>query len=159
MQPSCRWAAHTLQNQSRQPADLGRYAPQEMTMVLRWLLALLFVLGGFPYAAVLGGLASELAGFWHLPGAGFGAAFTVVVVSYLAAPTNKLLAAFVSLILGAIAAWLLLEPSRNPENYGERGAFEPTHLPVIATYIGGLLGLFASAIIWLWAGPNNSFKQ
>ena len=26
MQPSCRWAAHTLESQSRQPADLGRYA-------------------------------------------------------------------------------------------------------------------------------------
>ncbi len=128
-------------------------------MVLRWLLALLFVLGGFPYAAVLGGLATELAGFWHLPGACFGAAFTVVVVAYLAAPTHKLPAAFVSLILGAIAAWLLLEPSLYPESYGDRGAYEPTHLPVIATHIGGLLGLFAAGLIWLWAGPNNSFKQ
>ena len=29
MQPSCRWAAHTLENQSRQPADLWRYMPQQ----------------------------------------------------------------------------------------------------------------------------------
>ena len=28
MHPSCRWAAHTLESQSRQPADLGRYLPK-----------------------------------------------------------------------------------------------------------------------------------
>ena len=33
MQPSCRWAAHTLEIQSRQPADLGRYAATEMQTV------------------------------------------------------------------------------------------------------------------------------
>lgn len=33
MQPSCRWAAHTLENQSRQPADLERYRAKPMQHV------------------------------------------------------------------------------------------------------------------------------
>ncbi|MCD9088643.1 hypothetical protein [Stenotrophomonas sp. SY1] len=127
-------------------------------MVLRWALAFFAVLGGFSVAGVLGSLATGFAGFWHLPGAGFSAALAVVVVAYLAAPSHKLRAAIAALVFGAIAAWLLLEPSFYPENYGDRGAYEPTHLPIIATYTGGLLGLLVAAIIGRWAGPNNSFK-
>jgi hypothetical protein len=122
-----------------------------MTMVLRWALAVLAVLGGFTVAGILGGLATDFAGFWNLPGAGFSAAFAVVVVAHLAAPSHKLRTATVALVLGAVVAWLLLEPSFYPESYGNRGAYEPTHLPVIATYIGGLLGLVAAALIGRWA--------
>lgn len=126
-------------------------------MVLRWGLAFLAVLGGFFAAGVLGALATEFAGFWHLPGAGFSAAFAVVVVAYLAAPSHKRLASTVALVLGAAVAWVLLEPSFYPESYGERGAYEPTHLPVIATYAGALLGLLVSSLIGRWAGPGNTF--
>ena len=127
-------------------------------MVLRWAMALLAVFGGFAVAGILGGLATDIAGFWHLPGAGFSAAFAVVVVAFLAAPSHKLRTATFALILGAVVAWLPLEPSYYPESYGDRGAYEPTHLPIVATYIGGLLGLLASVLIRRWAGPNNSFK-
>lgn len=120
-------------------------------MVLRWALAVLAVLGGFTVAGILGGLATDFAGFWNLPGAGFSAAFAVVVVAHLAAPSHKLRTATVALVLGAVVAWLLLEPSFYPESYGNRGAYEPTHLPVIATCIGGLLGLVAAALIGRWA--------
>lgn len=127
-------------------------------MVLKWTLALLAVLGGFIVAGTLGSIATDLAGFWHLPGAGFSAAFAVVVVAYIAAPSHKLLCATVALLLGAIAARLVLEPSWYPESYGERGAYQPTHLPIIATYAGGLLGLIVAAVLRRWAGPNNSSK-
>ena len=127
-------------------------------MVLRWALALLLVLCGFVVAGMLGGFITDFAGLWHLPGAGFSAAFAVVVVAYLTAPSHKLGSATIALILGAIAAWLLLEPSFYPESYGDRDAYQPTHLPIIATYIGGFLGLVAAALIRRWAGPNNSFK-
>jgi hypothetical protein len=129
-----------------------------MTVILRWALAFLAVSGAFVVAGMISGLATELAGFWQLPGAGFGAAFAVVVVAYLAAPKHKLRTATVALTLGAIAAWLLLEPSFYPESYGDRGAYEPTHLPIIATYFGGLLGLLVATLLGRWAGPNNSFK-
>ena len=127
-------------------------------MVLRWALGFLAVLSGFLVAGVLGGFATVLTGFWYLPGAGFSAAFAVVVVAYLAAPSRKFRASTVALILGAVVAWVLLEPSFYPESYGERGAYQPTHFPIVATYLGGLLGILASALIGRWAGPNNSFK-
>jgi len=127
-------------------------------MVLRWALALLAVFGGFMAAGILGGLVTDFAGLWHLPGAGFSAAFSVVVVAYLAAPSHRFRTATVALILGAVIAWLLLEPSFYPESYGERGAYQRTHLPILATYFGGLLGLFASALVGRRAGPNSSFK-
>ncbi len=127
-------------------------------MILRWALALLLVFCGFVVTGMLGGLIAGFVGLWHLPGAGFSAAFAVVIAAYLAAPSHKLGSAFTALILGAIAAWLLLEPSFYPESYGDRDAYQPTHLPIIATYIGGLLGLLAAVLIGRWAGPNNSFK-
>ena len=127
-------------------------------MILKWALALLAVLGGFLLAGISGSLLTEFAGFWDLPGAGFSAAFAVVVVAYLAAPSHKLLISVIALVLGAVAAWFVLEPSFYPESYGERGAYLPTHLPIIATYIGGILGLIVAAALRRWTGPNNSFK-
>ena len=127
-------------------------------MILKWVLALLAVVGGFLLAGISGGFLTELAGFWGLPSAGFSAAFAVVVVAYLAAPSHKLLSSAIALVLGSVIAWIVLEPSFNPESYGERGAYQPTHLPIIATYIGGILGLIVAAALRRWTGPNNSFK-
>jgi len=125
-----------------------------MKMASRWGLALLTIFGGFAVAATLGGLVTASAGFWYLPGAGFGAAFSTVAVAYLAAPSHRFHAATLALILGAVAAWLLLEPSFYPESYGGRGAYQPTHLPIGATYLGGLVGLSASALIGRWKGTS-----
>ena len=127
-------------------------------MVLRWALALLGILVSLVIAGLLGGLTAELVGLWHLLGVGFGAAFAVVVVAYLAAPNHRICAAVVALALGAIAAWLLLEPSFYPESYGAARAYEPTHLPIAVTYVGGLLGLLVATLIRRRSGPNNSFK-
>lgn len=132
--------------------------PQQMPMVLRWLLALAAVLGGFVIAGLLGGLAAGYAGWWQLPGAGFSAAFAVVLVAYLSAPRRKLLSAAVALVLGAVAAWLLIEPSFYPESYGNRGAYRPTHWPIIATYAGGLLGFVVTLLIQRCVGFSNSCK-
>jgi hypothetical protein len=48
-------------------------------------------------------------------------------------------------IAGAFAAWWLLEPSWHPENYREM-AYQRTHLPLVATYAGGLVAVAAVAI-------------
>ena len=128
-------------------------------MILKWVLALLAVLGGFLLAGISGGILTDLVGFWSLPGAGFSAAFVVVVVAYLAAPGHKLLSSAVALVIGAVAAWIVLEPSFYPESYGERGAYQPTHLPIIVTYFGGVLGLIVAVVLKRWAGLNNSFKS
>jgi hypothetical protein len=129
-----------------------------MAMIMKWALAILAVLGGFLLAGISGKVLTELAGFWGLPGAGFSAAFAVVLVTYLAAPSHKLLSSAIALILGAVAAWLVLEPSFYPESYGEQGAYQPTHLPIIATYVGGILGSIVAAALMRWTRPNSSFK-
>lgn len=112
-------------------------------MVLRWFLLLPIVLGGFLVAGTLGSLATAAVGAWHLPGAGFSAALVVVILAYVAAPAVKLQTAFCMLIVGGGIAWWLLEPSFYPESYRDCGAYLPTHLPLVATYLGGLLGLCA----------------
>jgi hypothetical protein len=113
-----------------------------MSALMQWSLAVLAVLGAFFVAGITGSLATDTLGFWHIPGAGFLAALAVVITAYLAAPRHKTLFSCGVFVVGAIAAWLLLEPSWYPESqrYGEL-AYQPTHLPVFATYIGGIIGL------------------
>jgi hypothetical protein len=76
---------------------------------------------------------------------GFCAAFAVVVVAYLAAPSHKQTASAVAFALGAIVAWHLLEQSFYPENHAAR-PYGSTNLPLIATYVGGMLGLAVAAM-------------
>jgi len=121
-------------------------------MALKWLLMLLAVLGGFFTAAIVGALITAYAGFWDLPAAGFCAAFAVVVVTYLAAPRHKMPSATLAFCIGAVVAWFFLEPSFYPE-YPARYqdvAYQPTHLPLIATCLGGILGLAVVMGLWRW---------
>ncbi|MFN0196903.1 MAG: hypothetical protein ACKVT0_09155 [Planctomycetaceae bacterium] len=127
-----------------------------MFMVLRWFFAVLAVMGGFFVAGISGGIAADLVGFWAVPGAGFSAAFAVVILTYLTVPNYKFLSACVALVIGAIAAWPILEPSFFPESYGERGAYQPTHLPIIITYAGGILGLLTAVASTLPASGDKS---
>jgi len=124
---------------------------------MKWILAIFAVLGGWLSGGIAGIIAAGLAGFWDRPIGGFGAAFVTVVVAYLAAPNHKLLSASVVLVLGAVLAWLALEPSFYPKSY--RGsAYERTHLPIIATYMGAVLGLALVVTLNWRAGPDNPFK-
>jgi hypothetical protein len=127
-------------------------------MLLKWTLSFLAALGAFTISGVAGALITDALGLWSIPGAGFSAAFAVVVAAYVSAPSHKFTTAASTFFAGAAAAWLLLEPSFYPESYGPHEAYRPTHLPVAATYAGGLLGLFVSACIQRWAGPNSSSK-
>jgi hypothetical protein len=122
-------------------------------MLRQWSLAILAVVGAFFIAGVSGSLATDALGFWHLPGAGFCAAFAVVVTTYFAAPSHKIPFSSGAFVVGAIAAWVLLEPSSYPEmqRYGDL-AYQPTHLPVVATYIGGIVGLALIGILRLRPG-------
>ena len=58
-----------------------------------------------------------------------------------------------ALVAGALLAWLVLEPSFYPdmERYGAL-AYQPTHLPVIATYSGGIVGLLVAGAFRLRSG-------
>jgi hypothetical protein len=119
-----------------------------------WLRWALFVGGSFLVAGAAGGFAAWCLQLWLLPGAGFCAAAAVVVVGYLAAPAFKLPTSGVVFVVGAVAAWIILEPSWLPESYGDR-AYQRTHLPVLATYCGGILGLLVTALLGKTrAGPK-----
>ena len=118
-----------------------------MSALKQWTLAFLAIAGAFFLAGVAGSILADLLGFWHLPGAGFAAALAVVLTTHAAAPNHKLQLSCLALGVGAIAAWIILEPSWLPET--ERCgalAYQPTHLPVVATYVGGVLGLL---FVWL----------
>jgi len=114
---------------------------------VKWILAILSVLGGWLSGGVVGGFAAGLTGFWEIPGAGIGAAFVTVVVAYLAAPSHKLISAFVVLAVGALLAWLVLEPSSYPSRHYHENAYEDTHLPIIVTYISAILGFALVAML------------
>jgi len=113
---------------------------------LKWMWWPFFVGGSFLAGGAAGGFAASSLHLWLHPVAGFCAAATVVIVGYLAAPAYKLQAGCVVFAVGAVAAWAILEPSWLPESYGDR-AYQPTHLPVMATYCGGVLGLLVAALL------------
>ena len=113
-----------------------------MSALKPWIFAFLAVAGAFFLAGFMGSLVTDILGFWHIPGAGFAAAFVVVVTTFFASPTRKFQLSCLALVVGGITAWIILEPSWYPEmeRYGSL-AYQPTHLPFIATLIGGILGL------------------
>jgi len=121
-----------------------------MSALKQWTLSIFAVLGAFFVAGIAGSLATDLLGFWPLPGAGFSAALAVVVTTYFAVPSRRILFSWGVFVVGAIAAWVLLEPSFYPETrrYGAL-AYQATHLPVIATYVGGVIGLALVGILRL----------
>lgn len=112
----------------------------------KWMWWPFFVGGSFLVGGAAGGFAAWCLRIWLLPAAGFCAAAAVVVVGYLAASTYRLQAGCVVSVVGAIAAWVILEPSWLPESYGDR-AYQPTHLPIMATYCGGVLGLLVATLL------------
>ena len=114
----------------------------------RWSLAFFAVAGAFFIAGVAGAIVSDVAGFWYRPGAGFAAALAVVVTTYVSAPTRKFQLSCIALAVGAITAWLILEPSWYPDSERYHPlAYQPTHLPFIATFAGGVLGLLLVAVL------------
>ena len=109
-----------------------------------WILTVLAVLGAFILGGVGGSAAATTLGIWSLPAAGFGAAFSVVVCAYWAAPLYKLQLSAVVLLIGAKVAWGFLgDGSYYPENYRNNLGYEPTFLPLWATYAGGLIAIAA----------------
>jgi hypothetical protein len=112
----------------------------------KWIWWVFVVGGAFLAAGAAGGFAASRLHLWPVPVAGFCSAAAVVVVGYLAAPAFKLQMSGLVFIAGAVAAWVILEPSWLPESYGEN-AYQPTHLPVLATYCGGMMGLLVAALL------------
>ncbi len=96
----------------------------------------------FIVAAFLSLRVTEYLSLWGEPIAGFVSALTVVLVGYVLSPQHKIIVAALWLLVGAIAAWMLLANSHYPENFGVAYAYHPTYIPLALTYLGGALGLF-----------------
>jgi hypothetical protein len=121
-----------------------------MTKLRQWILATLAVIAIFFIVGIAADIATGALGYWHVLGAGFFAAMAVVVAAFVFAPSHRFTCASYAFAIGAAVAWYSLEPSWYPEDYGIR-AYQPTHLPVLATYLGGAIGLTLSAIWWYWS--------
>jgi hypothetical protein len=117
-----------------------------MLIFLQWIIALLAIAGAFFIAGIGGSTASNILGYWDLPVAGFCAAIAVVLTTYFAVPSRKFVLAICAFLAGALVAWRFLEPSWYPENFGKL-AYQDTHLPLIATYAGGAIGLVIVGIV------------
>ena len=115
------------------------------TKIIGFALSVVIVTIVFVVAAVSGGLFADFIGVWKKPVIGGGAAFFVVITGYVTAPSHKQIAAAVWLIVGAIAAWVLAGNSSYPEDYTQ--AFQPTIMPLIITYLSGLVALLL-CVLW-----------
>ena len=121
-----------------------------------WAIAAFAVIGSFFISGILAAFAADAVGLWHLPIAGFSAAFAVVAVAYWAAPERKLLVAVLALMLGALVAWPLLGTQHYPEHYSGGLAYQPTYLPLAATYLGGLLAYAIVALTSRLGGRHGT---
>jgi hypothetical protein len=115
-----------------------------MSSLFRWILFTLAVIGALTVGVLAGSFSAHALGVSEFPVTGFFAALAVVVTAAFAAPTHRIAATVSVFATGALAAWWLLEPSWFPESYPDR-AYQPTHIPLVVTYLGGVLGLAVAA--------------
>jgi hypothetical protein len=106
--------------------------------VTQWVICIFSIIGAFVSCGIGGALLAGLFDVWELPIAGFCAAFAVVSMTYIAAPSNNRFFASFALVSGGVFAWLILEPSSYPESY-EALAYQPTHMPLVSTLLGGVI--------------------
>lgn len=109
-------------------------------MMTKWATFVFAVIGAFFLCSIGGVLIAEWLGLWDLPVVGFCAAFGVVSLAFVSAPTKRSEVALTVFVAGALLAWFLIEPSWYPEAYGEK-AYQPTHVPFFVTVLGGLVAL------------------
>ena len=121
-----------------------------MNQIKGFIFSIVIVLIIFVVSAVGAGLLAGLADVWKKPIIGSVAAFCVVIAGYVTAPNHKQLASVVWLIVGAISAWLLAGDSYYPEDYEH--AYQLTIIPLLATYLSGLVAL---VICLVWHKKHN----
>jgi hypothetical protein len=80
---------------------------------------------------------------WFEPAAGFILALVWVLSAHLIAPDRKPIASAMAFGIGTMLAWQFIGDSWYPENHPK--AYQPTHLPIMVTIAGGVLG-FAGSI-------------
>lgn len=105
----------------------------------RWVIVPFVAVTVFVVTAIVGFGLCLLFGLWFEPVIGFMAAFSTVLITSLSAPKFEEWVGVLTYFLGAVAAWYLIGDSFYPENYAQ--PYEPTNIPIVVTYLGGLLGV------------------
>ena len=90
---------------------------------------------------------------WFEPTAGFILALVWVLSAQFIAPARKPIASVVAFAVGAMFAWKRIGYSWYPENHPK--AYQPTHIPILMTISGGLLGLAVSMTIEMMKKTPN----
>ncbi|WP_020405387.1 hypothetical protein [Hahella ganghwensis] len=122
----------------------------------RWVVAFFAVFGAFVFCGVGGFLIASLFGVWGLPVAGFFAAFSVVVLTYISAPKYQLPLVSIVFLVGCVLAWIILKDGHYPESYSEK-AYQQTYLPFLATILGGMISV--AFAFFLHKGPTTMMKE
>lgn len=112
----------------------GRTRSNYRWLPLPFLIPIAFFVGSLAGAIVAGTFRA-----WDLPTIGFCAAIAVVFTGHHTAPTHRFGVSVVLLLIGGVAAYLLVGRSCYPEGYEK--AYEPTYIPLLTTLFGGLLGV------------------
>jgi len=108
-----------------------------MSPALRWTVLVPATATAFVAAGVAGSVLGSVLGVWGEPLIGAFTAGAFVAVPFWIAPSQRRLVATAALVVGAALAWRLVgPPSSYPEGYGEL-AYQPTYLPIVATYVAG----------------------
>ncbi|MEJ2466832.1 MAG: hypothetical protein P8045_14205 [Candidatus Thiodiazotropha sp.] len=114
-------------------------------LIQQWVMSVFAIFGAFFFCGIGGAGIAGFIGLWETPSSGFCAAFGVVSMAYISAPSNNKWVSLIVFSLGAILAWFILEPSSFPESYQAK-AYQQTHLPFIVTVAGGLISLSISVL-------------
>jgi hypothetical protein len=128
-----------------------------MQIATKWALVLAAIVISSVVAAISAEFVAQAVGLWSTPASGFCGAFVGVLVAYLAAPSQKMWVAITAFVVGAVVAWHGLEPAWYPQGYGEN-TYQPTHFPVIVTYLGGILGIGVSLTLHS-SGPADAGRS
>ena len=116
-----------------------------MNQIKGFVFSIIIVIVIFVVSAFTAGTLAGLADVWKKPIIGAVAAFCVVISGYVTAPSHKRTASAVWLIIGAISAWILAGDSYYPEDHEH--AYQLTIIPLLATYLSGLLALLI-CVMW-----------
>lgn len=122
-----------------------------MSQTTGFIVSIVIVILTFLVSAISAAFLADFVGIWKKPIIGAMAAFCVVISGYVTSPSHKRAAAVVWLIVGAITAWFLAGDSYYPEDY--KHAYQLTFMPIVATYLSGLLALFVCLV---WHKKNNA---
>ena len=118
-----------------------------MSHALRWTVLVPATATAFVAAGVVGSVLGSVLGVWGEPLIGALAAGVFVAVPFWIAPSQRRLVATAALAVGAALAWRLVgPPSSYPEGYGDL-AYQPTYLPIVATYVAGAVTWTGCALL------------